>query len=270
MAITAAAINALRAKTGQGMMDCKKALTEADGDEAKAIELLREWAGGKMDEREAEAGEGTVKVAKGEGAIAIAAVKAETDFSARNEMFQNKTQEIAEMALASGQRGKFEPTADMAKAVEDLRVTIQENIAFEGVARLEGPKVGSYVHNTGKIGVILAAEGDFSDELLSGLCMHIAAAVPPVCPAPLAIDEADLPAEQVAAAKAEFVKEAQDSGKPAEIAEKMAMGKMNKWVSEHTLLGQNYIRDMDAKKPVKDYLPAGGKVLAYVRLAIGG
>ncbi|MEE9403719.1 MAG: translation elongation factor Ts [Algisphaera sp.] len=268
MAITAKDVKDLRHSTGMGMMECKKALSEADGDAAKATELLREWAGGKMDTREAEAGEGALAVATSGSAIAMVKIMSETDFAARNEDFLAKAQSIADEALGMDTTGEITPNDAMNKAIEDLRVTIKEKIAFGGGSRLTGAKVANYVHTNNKSGAIIAVEGDFSDDLLRGLCMHITAAAPPMCPTPLALNEASLPEAAKAQALAQFVQEAKDTGKPAEIAEKIAGGKMNKWVSDHTLLGQIYIKEMDAKKPIQHYIPKGGTILAYERFAV--
>jgi len=268
MAITAKDVNALRQTTGMGMMECKKALTDADGDVEKAIELLRERAGGKMDTREAEAGEGAIAVAQAGNAIALVKVMTETDFSARNEDFLAKLQEIADEAVKLDATGKIEPNDAMKDIIEGLRLTIKENIAFGEGVRLESDNAASYVHTNRKSAAVVTADGDIDDELLKGLCMHVTAAVPPVCPAPIALDEAGLPADALEAAKKTFVEEAAATGKPAEIAEKIAGGKMNKWVSDHTLLGQTYIKEMDAKKPVKDYIPAGATITHFVRFAV--
>ncbi len=269
MAITAKDVNALRQKTGMGMMECKKALSDADGDVAKAIELLRERAGGKMDTREAEAGEGAIAVAQSGNNIAIVKIMTETDFSARNEDFLAKIQQIAEEALNLDTSGPIQPNDKIKGLIEDLRLTIKENIAFGEGLRLAGSKVASYVHTNRKSGAIITAEGDVSEDLLRGLCMHITAAVPPLSPAPLAVDRDGLPPAMVEQAKQTFVDEAASTGKPPEIAEKIASGKMNKWVADHTLLGQTYIKEMDAKKPIKDYLPQGGKITGFARLGVG-
>ena len=268
--ITAKAVNALRQMTGMGMMECKKALTDAEGVVDQAVELLRERAGGKMDTREAEAGEGALAVAQdpASGAVAMIKVMTETDFAARNENFLEKIQAVADEAAKLDTTGKIEPSDAMKSIIQDLRLTIKENIAFGEGYRVSGENVASYVHTNRKSGAIVAASGNISDELLRGLCMHVTAAVPPVCPAPLAVDEAGLDAETVAAAKKVFVEEAAATGKPPEIAEKIAGGKMNKWISDHTLLGQTYIKEMDAKKPVKAYLPDSVSITRFVRFAI--
>jgi len=268
MAITAKDVNALRKKTGMGMMECKKALTDAEGDVDKAIELLRERAGGKMDTREAEAGEGAIAVAQSGDAIAMVKVMTETDFSARNEDFLAKLQQIADEALKSGATGEIEPCDTIKAIIEELRLTIKENIAFGQGVRLVAPNAASYVHTNRKSAAIVTADGSIDSDLLRGLCMHVTAAVPPVCPAPLALDEAGLPAEQLAQAKKVFVEEAAATGKPAEIAEKIAGGKMNKFFFYDTVLCEIYIKEMDAKKPVKHYIPDGATITNFVRFAV--
>lgn len=268
MAITAKDVNALRKTTGMGMMECKKALTDAEGDVEKAIELLRERAGGKMDTREAEAGEGAIAVAQAGNAIALVKIMTETDFSARNEDFLAKLQQIADEAVKLDATGPIEPNDTMKQIIEGLRLTIKENIAFGEGVRLESPNAASYVHTNRKSAAVVTADGEIDDELLKGLCMHVTAAVPPVCPAPIALDEAGISDDAKAEAKKTFVEEAAATGKPAEIAEKIAGGKMNKWVSDHTLLGQIYIKEMDAKKPIKHYIPAGATITNFVRFAV--
>lgn len=270
MAISAKDVKDLRERTGMGMMECKKALTDAEGDMDKAVELLRERAGGKMDDRgDRQQAEGCVAIAEKDGAIAIVSVLTETDFAARNETFQEKTQAVADLALAASGTGEIEPTDEMKTLVEDLRVTIKENISLGTVQRLEGEKVGGYVHLTKKLGAIVTAEGDIENDTLRGICQHISAAAPPLCPTPVSVDEDGLPADLVESARQQFVQEAEETGKPKEIAEKISAGKLNKWKQDHTLMGQTYIRELDAKKPVRDYVPTGAKITGFFRLQIG-
>ncbi len=271
--ITAKDVNALRSRTGMGMMDCKKALTQAEGDTEKAIALLREWAGGKMDtrsDRAAEEGAIATAVSAAGDAVAVVMVTSESDFAAKNEGFIANTQKVAELAAELDGTGELTDAAtdEMKTLVEDLRLTIKENIQLKGVYRFTGSKVGSYVHSNRKVAGVVAGEGELSEDLLKGISQHVVAAVPPVCPAPLAIDATGLPAEQLDEAKAKFTAEAEATGKPAEIAEKIAMGKMNKWTDEHTLLGQTYMRELDAKKPIRDYLPKGATVTSFLRVVI--
>ena len=271
-AFSAADVKALRERTSMGMMECKKALTEAEGDTDKAIALLREWAGGKMDDRgDREASEGSVAIASNGSAAVIVKVVAETDFAAKNEDFVANTQKVADLALSMSGTGDLTDavTDEMKQLVEDLRLTIKENISLAQVHRLEGEKFGSYVHTNRKSGALVAVTGEAEDDLLKGLAMHVTAAVPPVTPEPIAVDADGRPADAAEAAKKQFVEEAQATGKPAEIAEKIAGGKMKKWQDENTLTGQVYIRELDAKKPIRDYLPGGTTITGFVRAAVG-
>ena len=131
--------------------------------------------------------------------------------------------------------------------------------------KLAGPVTGSYVHHNGQLGVIVTAEGEIDDETLTGICQHIAAHVP----TPMAVDEQGLPREARDKALSDAKQEALDSGKPAEIAEKIATGKYRKWVADHTLLGQQYVKDMEGKSTVKDIVPKGAKITGFVRYAVG-
>ncbi len=270
MAITAKDVMALRHRTGLGMMECKKALEDANGNVEQAIALLRERVGGKIDERQTEASEGAIAVAVDNGRVAMIELLSETDFAARNDRFVSGAQKLAELAAKVDDPASI-PTPEMKEVVEDLRITIKENISLGRTVRLQGQKVGHYVHHNGKLGAVVAGEGDLSDELLRGICQHlIAADGKGMLAEPLAVDEASLPAEALEQAKAAAIEEAKASGKPAEIAEKIAAGKVRKWIDDHTLLGQIYVREMDAKKPIRDYLPKGAKITGFARLQIGG
>lgn len=266
MAIAAKDVMGLRQKTGLGMMECKQALQETDGDVEAAIELLRKKLKGKMDERsERAAAEGVIQVARGDGAAAMIELNSETDFAARNESFQQAADQLAELALNAEQDGEVQPGDPMNQVVENLRITIKENISFRRGVKLSGEKIGSYVHHNGQVGVILSASGPIDDELLTGICQHIAAHVP----TPLAIEEDGLPQDLRDKALADAKEEAVASGKPEEIAEKIAKGKYSKWVSDHTLLGQQYVKDMEGKATIAEKLPDGAKLHHFFRYAVG-
>ena len=273
MAISAKDVMSLRQRTGVGMMDCKSALVEAEGDMEAAIVLLREKLKGKMDERtDRQASEGTIAIAQRDDDFAMIELICETDFSARNDSFVEGSEKIAELALASDD-GNVSANDEMTSVVDGLRITIKENVSLGRAVKFSGradrSNVGFYLHHNRQIGAMVETEGQPPSALLTGLCQHIAAAVPPLMPAPLAVDESGLPQDQLEQQKASFIEEAQTSGKPENIIEKMVVGKIRKWVDEHTLLGQTYIRELDAKKPVRAYLPEGAKILRFVRYAIG-
>jgi len=256
-------VMALRQRTGLGMMDCKQALADANGDMGAAEELLRQRLKGKMDTRtDRPAGEGFIAVAIEGSKAVILEVRAETDFTARNEGFRSMATDLAKMALGQP-AGEVAATAEMAARLDQVRLTTGENLSCGGGIRLDGGAFGQYVHHDGKLGVLLQVEGEVPGEVLTGICQHVAAHVP----TPMAVDAAGLDAAVVAARREEAVAEAAASGKPKEIAEKIAEGKMRKFFEENTLLGQRYVRD--DSKSVAELLPKGAKILRFVRLAVG-
>jgi elongation factor Ts len=260
-------VMALRQKTGLGMMDCKAALIETAGDMAKAEAYLREKMKGKMDTRtDREAGQGCVTIVSEGAKAAIIEVRAETDFTARNESFRAMAQDVAKAALKQG-AGAVKPDAAMTKRVDDVRITTGENVSLARGEVLDGGSFGVYTHHDGKRGALVQFEGGaVPAELATGIAMHVVAHVP----TPVAVDEAGMPAELVAQTKAGAVKEAQESGKPAQIAEKIAEGKMRKFFEDNTLLGQVYVKDQAGKASVKSLLPAGVKIKRFVRYVVGG
>jgi elongation factor Ts len=256
-------VMALRERTGLGMMDCKAALIEANGDPKLAEERLREKLKGKMDTRtDRAAGEGCVVVAVVGSKAAICEVRAETDFTARNPEFREMATELAKMA-AAGAVGAAVNTDAMQKRLDEVRIKTGENLSFGGGEVLEGAGFASYVHHDGKKGALISFSGTLDADTGTGICQHIVAA----SPAPIAVDEKGVPADVVEKKRAEAVEEAKASGKPAQIAEQMANGKMRKFFEEVTLLGQKYVRD--DKKAIKEILPAGVTISKFVKMGVG-
>jgi elongation factor Ts len=256
-------VMALRERTGLGMMDCKAALIEANGDPKLAEERLREKLKGKMDTRtDRAAGEGCVTVAIVGGKACICEVRAETDFTARNPEFRDMANELARMA-AAGAAGAAVNTDAMKKRLDEVRIKTGENLSFGGGEVVEGAGFASYVHHDGKKGALIVYSGTLDADTGTGICQHIVAA----SPAPIAVDEAGVPADVKAKKESEAIEEAKASGKPAQIAEQMAKGKMRKFFEEVTLLGQKYVRD--DKKAIKEILPAGVTIHRFVRMNVG-
>ncbi|MFO0872654.1 MAG: translation elongation factor Ts [Phycisphaerales bacterium] len=259
----------LRQRTGLGIMDCKSALAETNGDMKAAEALLRERMKGKMDTRtDRAAGEGCIAIAiEPKGAKAsIFELRAETDFTARNEKFRAMANDIARMALAAP-AGAVNASDAMKARIDDVRITTGENISLargEVLAAAAAPAFATYLHHDGKLGVLLQFDGPMPADLGTGICQHIAAHVP----TPQAIDEAGMAHETVAAYQQAATEEAKQSGKPAEIAAKIAQGKMRKFFEENTLLGQKYVKD--DKKSVKELLPAGVRITRFLRYQVGG
>ena len=270
--ITASLVKELRERTGAGMMECKKALTESNGDIDAAAEALRKSGAAKADKKaDRVTAEGRVGVAQSGGKAVLVEVNSETDFVANDANFKAFVDAVAQAALASGAADvEALKTAKLAsgETVEEARTAaiqkLGENIQIRRLAKVDGNNtVGTYVHSNGKIGVLIDLAGG-NAELAGGLAMHVAAMNPPHNKA------ADVPAEFVAKDKEiELAKMSEkDKAKPAEILEKIISGKINKIVSEVTLYGQNYVLDSD--KTVEAVLKAAGAdVVGFQRLVVG-
>ncbi|MEL6300191.1 MAG: translation elongation factor Ts [Pseudomonadota bacterium] len=269
MAITASMVKTLRERTGVGMMECKKALVEADGDMDAAAKLLREKGQAKADKKAGRvAAEGRIVVAHGDGASALIEVNCETDFVAADDNF-------VQFATAVGNLVATERPADLdalmaltidGATVEEARTAlvakIGENIGVRRFAFVEsaGGVIGSYTHND-RIGALVAVT-DGDEDLGRDIAMHVAASSP-VC-----VDENDVPEETLAAEREILVNQAKDSGKPDEIIQKMVDGRMRKYLAEITLVGQPFVKDPDVTvgKLLKQ---AGASVSAFLRFEVG-
>jgi len=269
--ITASLVKELRERTGAGMMECKKALSETSGDIDAAAEALRKSGLAKADKKAGRiAAEGRVVMAQDGGKAVLVEVNSETDFVAKDENFLAFAAEVAKTALASdagdvealkSAKTSHGPTVEEARAW--LVSKVGENVQVRRMARIDSANnVAAYVHG-GRIGVLVEVKGGDAD-LARGLAMHIAAMNPPH------IKAADVPAEFVAKEKEiELAKMSEkDKAKPAEILEKIIGGKIAKIVNEVTLYGQPYVLDTD--KNVEAVLKAAGaEVLSFQRLAVG-
>jgi len=272
MAITAALVKELRERTGAGMMECKKTLVETDGDIDAAIELMRKSGMAKADKKAGRvAAEGTIAMARsadGKQAVLVE-VNCETDFVAKGDDFTAFASKVAERALATG---AATAEALLETAIEDGGVSVEEsrkeliakigeNISVRRVSRVESSGVvGAYMHGT-RIGVLTALEGG-DEELARDIAMHVAASKP-IC-----VSADDVPAEVIEKEKEIFSAQAAESGKPAEIIEKMVSGRINKYLKEITLLGQPFVKDPD--QTVEKLLASkGAKVTGFQRLEVG-
>lgn len=265
MAISAKDVMALRKATGLGMMESKAALEEAGGDMQKAQDLLRSKGLAKMDgrsDRESAEGKVAVAVAPDGSKGAIVEINTETDFTASNEAFVKLTQDVADLALQQD-AGDVEKTDAMQALIDEVRLVTKENVQFKAGKVLAG-NVGSYIHFTGKIAVLIEVEGDADDALLKDLCMHVSAA----SPTPLGVNEDEVP-EDILAKEREIAKaQAIESGKPEEIAEKMVEGKIRKYLDSVVLTRQPFVKD--DKKQIKDLLPKGTTIKQFARYQVGG
>ena len=200
MAITASMVKELREKTGAGMMECKKALTETDGNMEAAVDVLRKSGAAKMEKKASRiAAEGIARVAGSDNTAVVVEVNSETDFVAKNEVFQNFVQGIAEKALASsvekaGDGEDIVSILDIKSELEEKTLTIGEKLSVRRFEKVSGDAVASYIHAGGRIGVLVAADGDSSaeaKEALSNVAMQIAAMNPQY------ISRADISAEEI-------------------------------------------------------------------------
>jgi elongation factor Ts len=279
--ITARAVKSLRDRTGAGMMDCKKALLEADGDEEQAIDLLRQWGAAKAAKRaERETSEGLVEILSRDGATAMVAVSTETDFVARNDEFQDFARRLAnaviEADLPDGEVMSGEDLLErpefkqFAEEVVDLRSKIGENIQVHRAVRLAAGDTGAlatYLHFGGKIGVAVELEGA-TGEAVQGLArdvaMHVAAA------RPAGVRPEDIPADVQARERAVLTEQTKAEGKPEQIVEKIVDGRMRKFFEQNSLLMQAFVKDPDTT--ISDLLKAHDENLTvrrFVRFEIG-
>ncbi len=271
MAITAAMVKELREATGAGMMDSKKALTENDGDMEAAVDWLRTKGLAKAAKKSGRtAAEGLVAVAVDGGLGVAVEINSETDFVAKNAEFQGMVGAIATAALGVDDVEALKVAEINGKTIEttltDAVAKIGEHMALRRMASIKGDVVVSYVHNAatdgmGNIGVLVALKGT-DNGIGKQIAMHIAAANP------ASLSEADLDQDLVAREKAILTEQARESGKPEQVIEKMIIGRMKKFLSEVTLLGQAFVvnPDLTVAQAAEE---AGVEVLGFVRLAVG-
>ncbi|MCR9941086.1 MULTISPECIES: translation elongation factor Ts [Vibrio] len=257
--VTAALVKELRERTGAGMMECKKALVEANADIELAIENMRKSGAAKAAKKAGNvAAEGAIIIKEENGVAVLLEVNCQTDFVAKDGNFTAFAEKVALDALAS----KASVEELVAKFEEErvaLVAKIGENINIRRVAYVEGTAIASYRHGE-KIGVVVAGEGDA--ETLKHVAMHVAASKPEF------VNPEDVPADVVAKEKEVQVEIAMNEGKPQEIAEKMVIGRMKKFTGEISLTGQAFI--MEPKKSVGEMLKEkGASVATFVRLEVG-
>lgn len=271
MAITAALVKELRESTGVGMMDAKKALVETDGDMEAAVDWLRTKGLAKAAKKSGRvAAEGLVAVAVEGGKGVAVEVNSETDFVAKNAEFQGMVGGIATAALGVADVEALKGADLGGKPVEavltDKIATIGENMTLRRMAVLEGETVVTYVHNAatagmGKIGVLVAMNGG-SEEFGKQVAMHVAAVNP------ASLGEADLDPAMVEKERSILTEQARESGKPENIIENMIKGRMKKFLSEVTLLGQSFVinPDLTVEAAAKE---AGAEITGFIRMEVG-
>ena len=276
--ITASLVKELRERTGAGMMECKKALIENHGQIEAAADWLRKTGLAKADKKANRvAAEGRIAMAQAAGKAVLVEINSETDFVAKDANFLAFTEAVAQAALAAQDVDALKATSLASgetvegETVESRRsaliAKVGENLQVRRMVRMESANsIGAYVHG-GRIGVLVEVKGGNAstdmESLARGLAMHIAAMNPPY------ISPRHVPADFVAREKEIALAQVKDSGKPAEILEKMIAGKVAKTVSEITLTGQPYVLDTNQTVGAALKAAGGAEVLNFVRLAVG-
>ncbi len=270
--ITASDINKLRQATGAGMMDCRKALTESNGDFEAAIDWLRKQGqkvAAKRSDREAKEGVVLAKTTADNKAGIVLCVSCETDFVSKNAEFVAFANSIADAAIAHNVNSAEELNnleingAKVSDMINDKVAAIGEKIEVSKFERVDAPFVASYIHGANRMGVLVGLTVEAA-EAGKDVAMQIAAMNP------LAVDESAISPETIAREKEIAIELVKAEGKPAEMAEKIAMGKLNKFFKDNTLMAQAFVKD--GNKSVADYLKsvhADLKVTTFKRVALG-
>ncbi|WP_314086639.1 translation elongation factor Ts [uncultured Gemella sp.] len=270
--ITASLVKELRERTGAGMMDCKKALTQTDGNIDAAIDYLRENGiakAAKKADRIAAEGLSYIEV-KGNKAV-ILEINSETDFVAKNEKFVALVKNVAEAILAA-EPATLEEALQVEAQGGTVEAVINEGIAtigeklslrrFEVVTKTDADAFGAYSHMGGRIGVLTLVEESTDEEAAKDVAMHIAAL------APRYLDESEVPADVLEHEKKVLTEQALNEGKPANIVEKMIVGRINKFLEEITVVKQKFVKD-DSFTVEKFVASKGGKLTKFVRYEVG-
>ena len=270
--ITASLVKELRERTGAGMMDCKKALTQTDGNIEAAIDYLRENGiakAAKKADRIAAEGLSYIEV-KGNKAV-ILEINSETDFVAKNEKFVALVKNVANAILAAEPKSLEEALQVQAEGgtveavINEGIATIGEKLSlrrFEVLYKTDADAFGAYSHMGGRIGVLTLVEGSTDEQAAKDVAMHIAAL------APRYLDESEVPADVLEHEKKVLTEQALNEGKPANIVEKMIVGRMNKFLEEITVVKQKFVKD-DSLTVEKFVASKGGKLAKFVRYEVG-
>jgi translation elongation factor Ts len=270
--ITASLVKELRERTGAGMMDCKKALTQTDGNIEAAIDYLRENGiakAAKKADRIAAEGLSYIEV-KGNKAV-ILEINSETDFVAKNEKFVALVKNVANAILAAEPKSLEEALQVQADGgtveavINEGIATIGEKLSlrrFEVLTKTDADAFGAYSHMGGRIGVLTLIEGSTDEQAAKDVAMHIAAL------APRYLDESEVPADVLEHEKKVLTEQALNEGKPANIVEKMIVGRINKFLEEITVVKQKFVKD-DSLTVEKFVASKGGKLAKFVRYEVG-
>lgn len=266
MEIKASQVKELRDMTGVAMMDCKKALVECEGDIEKALDLLRSNSALKAEKKSSRvAADGILVVSVNEDYATLVELNSETDFAAKDANFLSFGEKVKEYI---SKNKIFEASALKDSSLEDDRKalvqTIGENIQIRRVVTLEfdsSMNIGIYIHSDSKLGSLVVTK-DGNDEIAKDIAMHVSAFNP------LCLSQDDIDKDVLEREKAIYQNQAQDSGKPQDIMDKMVDGKIKRFLSEVSLISQNFVKDPDIT--VQEYLEKGGAtIVEFARLKVG-
>ena len=266
MEIKASQVKELRDMTGVAMMDCKKALVECEGDIEKALDLLRSNSALKAEKKSSRvAADGILVVSVNEDYATLVELNSETDFAAKDANFLSFGKKVKEYV---SKNKIFEASVLKESSLEDDRKalveTIGENIQIRRVVTLEfdsSMNIGIYIHSDSKLGSLVVTK-DGNDEIAKDIAMHVSAFNP------LCLSQDDIDKEVLEREKAIYQNQAQDSGKPQDIMDKMVDGKIKRFLSEVSLISQNFVKDPDIT--VQEYLEKGGAtIVEFARLKVG-
>jgi elongation factor Ts len=265
MSITASQVKELREMSGVGMMECKKALVETDGDLDKALDLLRANSSLKAEKKASRvAADGEIKIAENSEYFSLVEINSETDFAAKDSQFRDFAGEVAEYLI----NNKVTDMADLSSMFEEKRQSliqsIGENIQLRRLQTLDVPSggcIGAYLHSDGKLAAIVSIDTD-NKELAKDLAMHVSA-TNPTC-----LQSEDIDPELLERERSIFLAQAEESGKDASIMKKMVEGKVKRFLSEVTLVSQGFVKNPD--QSIEELLKENNtSILAFARLKVG-
>ena len=265
MSISASQVKELREMSGVGMMECKKALVETDGDLQKALDLLRANSSLKAEKKASRvAADGAVKIADNSAYTSLVEINSETDFAAKDSQFKDFAIEVADYLSSNKVNDINDLNAEFEGKRQSLIQSIGENIQLRRLVTLEVPPkgcIGSYVHSDGRLAAIVSIDTD-NKELAKDLAMHVSA-TNPSC-----LRSEDIDPELLERERAIFLAQANDSGKDPSIMEKMVEGKVKRFLSEVTLLSQGFVKDPD--KSIEDLLnDNNASIISFARFKVG-
>ena len=263
--ISASQVKELREKTGLGLMDCKKALQEANGDLDLAIEELRKSSGLKASKKSSRsAADGLIGIKSFEGRSFMVEINCETDFVARDDSFNVFMEEVLEIVSSNADKGLQELLDEnIEEQREKLVQKLGENIVVRRIASSDNnaDSSGVYLHSNKKIGTIISLQGG-SEEVAKDIAMHAAATDP------MAISPSDIPGEVIEKEREIYKAQSEESGKPEDIVEKMIEGKISKFLSEMSLTEQNFVKDPN--KTINDLLKdSNASIVSFTRFEVG-